>query len=260
MGRSRHVVTLVVVLAGLFGWANRVRASGWMGFTMGRGSAGVAVQRVLRGSPAAKSGLKPGDEIVMVDGKSVATPRQLLSVAGHKKPGQALSLSLMRAGRRLSVRLVLAARPSLQKLLRLLFVGQKAPAFALKATDGSTVRLSGLRGKVVMIEFWATWCASCKISLKKLAHLYRRLKKQGFVVLAPARNSLSEVKAEAAKLGLPFALLADPGAKVATRYHFSKTPTLALVDRKGIIRNIWVGSSYSERAMGAQVRRVLSEK
>ncbi len=257
---SRRMVAVLVALGAFWASQQSALASGWMGFTMGRGSSGVAVRRVLPGSPAEKAGLHPGDQVVAVDGKAVKTPGQVLGAVRGKGPGQSVSMTLLRGGAKRAVSLRLAARPSLQKLLRLLFVGRKAPSFSLKATDGSQVRLAGLRGKVVMIEFWATWCASCKISLKKLTHLYRKLRSRGFLVLAPARNSLAETQAEARKLRLPFPVLADPGAKVARRYHFSKTPTLALVDRKGVIRNIWVGSSYSERAMEAQVRRILAEK
>ena len=174
--------------------------------------------------------------------------------------GQSITLSVVSSGTTRLVSLRLAAVPPLQQLLRLLLVGSRAPSFSVQSTSGRWISLSGLRGKVVLVEFWGTWCASCKISLKKLVRLHRRFGRRGLVILGPARNTLAEVKAEAAKLPVPFDLAADPGAKAARRYHFFKTPSIVLIDRKGVIRQVWVGSSYSLARMSALVRQLLAER
>ncbi len=259
--RRLNPVRLFAFLAAFFCLAGPARAGGWMGFTMGRASGGVLVRKVLRGSPAERAGLRAGDVVLQVDGKAVGSPRDMVRAVARRRPGDTVRLRVLRGGQgaTMPVRLTLAKRPGLLKLLRLLMVGERAPDFALKATDGRTVRLSALRGRVVILEFWATWCGSCKISLRKLAKLQDRFPGKVLVV-APARNTLAEVRAEAAKLRLKLTFLADPGAKVAARYHFSKTPTIAVVDKKGIIRGIWIGSSYDERVLAGLVARLVRER
>ena len=79
-------------------------------------------------------------------------------------------------------------------------------------------------------------------------------------VIALARNTLAEVRPVARRLGLPFPVAADPGARTATRYHLGKVPSMVLVDRKGIIREVLLGSSYSIGWLEKRVRRFLKQR
>ena len=114
--------------------------------------------------------------------------------------------------------------------------GKPAPDFALDAMDHSTVRLRDLRGKVVALNFWATWCAPCIAEMPVLENLARRYSGKGLVVLAvnvAERREDIEAFLRVRPIGLP--ILRDDG-RVSERYHVGSLPMLVLVDRLGIVR------------------------
>lgn len=141
-------------------------------------------------------------------------------------------------------------------------VGTPAPDFELpELHTGTKVKLSAHRGKVVLIDFWATWCGPCKKELPELAKMYAELGKSGFVVLA---ISVDEDRGEAQrfatarKMALP--LLSDTTGEVAARYDLPKMPTSFLVDKKGVVRLVHEGyKAGDERKIAAEVRKLLAE-
>lgn len=236
------------------------QAGTWLGFTMGRGRGGVRVKKVLKGSPAAVAGLRKGDLVTQVEKKAVKTPKAVIQAYRGKKVGGKVRLVYTRGGQSRRAILALTKRPPLAKLLKLLLTGERAKGFQARKVSGGTVSLASLRGKVVLIEFWSTWCGSCVVSLKKLKKVYFNLKKKGFRVVALARNSLADTKKKVAGLGLPFIIGSDPKARIAKSYHLAKVPSLVLIDRKGVIRDIWLGSSYNLNRVTRLVKKLLKEK
>src|SRR5687768_4481211 len=97
--------------------------------------------------------------------------------------------------------------------------GQPAPDFTLSASDGSTYRLSELRGRPVMINFWATWCGPCKDEMPAIDEAYQAHKDSGLIVLAVnVEESAERVATYAAKLKLTFPVLVDREGSVSARY------------------------------------------
>ena len=239
---------------------NIAHAQTWLGFNMGDHRDGVRVLKVLDSSPASKAGLKKGDIVLNVEGKRVGKPSDVIREYQKKSLGQIVKLTYQRGKKTRKASLKLTKRPPLEKMLQLLLIGERAKAFRAQKVDGGTVSLASLKGKVVLIEFWATWCTSCVASLKKLKKIYKKLHPKGFRVLALARNSVKDTKKKTAGMGLPFIVAADPGAKIANTYHLAKVPSLVLIDRKGIIRDIRLGSSYKTSEVKKIVERWLKEK
>ncbi|MER3419061.1 MAG: TlpA family protein disulfide reductase [Chloroflexota bacterium] len=127
-------------------------------------------------------------------------------------------------------------------------VGQPAPDFALWSLDGQTVRLSDLRGRVVLINFWATWCGPCRAEMPEIEAVYRESKEQDFVVLAinEENASLEEARKLARdfrdELDLTFPILLDgPDGQVFRQYRLYGLPSSFIVDRDGIIRTVRFG-------------------
>ena len=117
--------------------------------------------------------------------------------------------------------------------------GQRAPEFALTSLKGPKVMLSALRGKVVLIDFWAQWCEPCKKELPQLEKLAREYAGKGVVVLTVNIDKQRENAERMAKqLGLTMDVLLDPAGSVAASYDLPKMPTSFVVDKKGIVRYV----------------------
>ncbi|MGZ3440738.1 MAG: TlpA family protein disulfide reductase [Polyangia bacterium] len=117
--------------------------------------------------------------------------------------------------------------------------GQRAPEFSLPSLKGSTVALSQLRGKVVLVDFWAQWCEPCKKELPQLDRLSKEYSSKGVVVLAVNIDKQRENAERMVKqLGLTLDVLLDPAGSVAGSYDLPKMPTSFVVDKKGIVRYV----------------------
>lgn len=122
-------------------------------------------------------------------------------------------------------------------------VGAPAPDFTLLDLAGNPVTLSSLRGQVVLINFWATWCGPCRIEMPAIERRYEQYRSQGFAVLAvDADEPATEVSAFVHAYALTFTTLLDPGLVVNDLYRVRGYPTSYFVDRSGMVRALHVGS------------------
>jgi peroxiredoxin len=140
-------------------------------------------------------------------------------------------------------------------------LGSAAPDFALKSGSGRNVRLSELRGQVVLINFWASWCGPCRQELPQLEKLQQRYRSAGFVVLAVSvDDSRANADAMLSKLGVRLAPLYDGEKLAAKRYDVDTMPATLIVDRDGRVRHVHRGyrSGY-ELAYDRQVRELLTK-
>ncbi|HVT14480.1 MAG TPA: TlpA disulfide reductase family protein [Fimbriimonadaceae bacterium] len=105
--------------------------------------------------------------------------------------------------------------------------------FTLTDIDGKTWTRSALKGKVVLVNFWATWCPPCRKEMPDLQTLYNQYKDKGLVILAVSDESASTVKAFIAKNKYSYPILLDPGRKVNTLYGIEGIPNSYIYDRSG---------------------------
>jgi len=104
-----------------------------------------------------------------------------------------------------------------------------------------------VRGKVVLLRFWADWCPYCRYEMPIIDKYYRKLKKEGFLVLAVnVKQSAQVALAFIAQLDVTFPVPLDPDGKMARRYGVYAIPTNFLIDREGIIREILIGEVFRE--------------
>jgi peroxiredoxin len=109
--------------------------------------------------------------------------------------------------------------------------------FALTDLRGKTWSLRALRGKVVLVNFWSTWCTPCRTEMPDLEALYEQFKSQGLIILGVASYNnpitLDATKSFAAKLGIAYPILLDPGYKVAHSFEVIGIPKSFVYDHNG---------------------------
>ena len=136
-----------------------------------------------------------------------------------------------------------------------------APDFTLRSTDGKNLRLQEQRGRVVMVNFWATWCAPCRQEMPHLNRLYQKYRTSGFVLFGvnvdeDSRNAV----AVATKMGLTFPVLPDADKRVSKQYDLSAMPSTVLIDKDGKVRHVHRGYRDGfEDMYDKQIREMLKE-
>lgn len=118
-------------------------------------------------------------------------------------------------------------------------IGQPAPTYQARTITGDSVSLAALRGKVVLLNVWATWCAPCRDEIPYLQQLHEQYADSGLVVIGvsvDARGQEKEIDAFASELGMTYPVWLDPDQRVTTRFLSLGVPSTYLIDRAGILR------------------------
>lgn len=120
---------------------------------------------------------------------------------------------------------------------------QLAPDFTLENADGQELRLSDLRGRPVVLNFWATWCVPCKAEMPELQALYDEMGAgAGFELLAVnIREAPAPAAAYGAELELSFPLVIDPAGRLADSFRVKALPTTYIIDAEGVVRTQHLG-------------------
>ncbi len=134
--------------------------------------------------------------------------------------------------------------------------------FRLNNLNGDAVSLSSLEGKVVLLNFWATWCGPCRSEMGSLESLYKKYRDQGFVVVGVnLQESPSDVKAFVEKFGLTFPILLDRSGRVGVTYGARGIPTTYLISKTGEVTSGVIGAhEWATQQMYDLVQALLKEK
>ena len=120
--------------------------------------------------------------------------------------------------------------------------GSAAPGFALPRLDGAPLSLAELRGRVVLVNFWATWCKPCEDEMPAMERLYRTHRDAGFELLAISVGEAPEpVRTFRDRLGLSFPILLDTDKSVAQAWQTFRYPESYLLDQRGVVVERYVG-------------------
>lgn len=140
--------------------------------------------------------------------------------------------------------------------------GFSAPDFRLPLRDGNEISPTELRGQVVVLNLWASWCGPCQAEMPALERAHQALQSQGLVVLGLNTTFQDEEAAALAfadELGLTFPLALDRTGETSRRYELRAMPTTFFVDRRGVIRSVVVGGPMSEALIRSRVEELLAE-
>lgn len=140
--------------------------------------------------------------------------------------------------------------------------GQSAPDFTLSSDDGQVMSLSDLRGQVIMINFWASWCGPCRQEMPLLEQIHQRYESLGFTLLGVnVEENPDDAVAFLEERPVSFPILFDPKNDVSKLYDVIAMPSTVLIDRQGNVRHLHHGYKPGyENDYQDQVRALVREQ
>ena len=137
--------------------------------------------------------------------------------------------------------------------------GEPAPNFQLRDMNGRTMSLSELRGKVVLLNFWATWCGPCRVEMPAMERLYRAYDRKDFEILAVSTDAqgVAVTRPFQEENKLTFPILHDSDFRVGLSYGARTLPMTFMVDRQGIVRQHIFGARDWEAPEAHQLIEML---
>lgn len=159
-----------------------------------------------------------------------------------------------------------AEQPALAELLKALNLSgypsvMHPPQFSGFTADGRTVSLAGLSGRVVLLNFWATWCLECRSEMPVFERLHHELSAQGLAVVGiNVREGTSAIREYGKELGLTFPLILDLSGKINSAYGVIGLPTTFLIGRDGRAVALAVGPrEWDGKPARALIQALLAE-
>ncbi len=201
----------------------------------------VRVQQVFRGTSADQAGLKEGDFILSINATDLHGRKTLLDTIHSKGVGELVQLRVGRDGKTFTQKMALSPKPEDMRVITQMLVGGPAPALDGKYYSGDAGALAQNKGKVVLVDFWATWCGPCRMSLPILDAVYKKYHGKGLEIIGVSSESLPDLKAFQASAKLSYPLFNDIGHITTNQYQALAFPTLAVIDKQGVIQRMEVG-------------------
>jgi len=199
--------------------------------------------------------------LLSIDGEPVLRPLDVTRIVSSHRAGERVALVFERQGRSRLLAVELGARPDTDALMASEFVGNPAPKWReLTAVQGSVpVDVAALRGRVVVLEFWASWCTVCRMTIPILNTWHDRYGARGLTVLGVTTDPADFATSASVDLGISYAIHSDPNAATTQAYRALAIPTLFVIDREGTIRDVVVGYQSNRLAeVEASVQKLLA--
>ncbi|MFK7826098.1 MAG: redoxin family protein [Oligoflexales bacterium] len=231
----------------------------WLGVGIETHEKGVLVTRALPGAPAQKSGIKTGDIILSIDSHVMKTAAALNKMIQSLEVGQKVAVEIERTNKKSTLNIFLEVRPDLMSLIEK-NEGKPAQPVNLTSIAGKTVNLNEMKGQVVLIKFWATWCPSCRASFPYLDNFIGKNKGKKLVILTVSNEDVSTQSAFFNGKKQNFIALVDPKGEASNAYMVPALPSYVLIDKNGLVSQTAVGSGSYLKSIPGKASKLLEDK
>ena len=212
----------------------------WIGVRFDRDT--PRVKMLIPNAPATRAGFRVDDEVIAVDGVQVATAHDATMHLRTAQLGREIAVTVMRGGTRVVIAVSPEPLPDPQVMARQSLVGSPAPD--LDPT---------LRGSVVILDFWATWCGPCRFTMPHLDQLQQQYAARGLKVVGISSEDDATIATYQAAHPVSYPLQGDPDARLSDTYLVQVLPHMILIDRQGIVRAV-IDGAQDTAALEAAIR------
>ncbi|MBA3502392.1 MAG: redoxin domain-containing protein [Myxococcota bacterium] len=202
----------------------------------------VRITQVIRDAPGDKAGLRIGDELLTVNGEAVPTGPAFVERIRGTKNGDTLAVVVMRGGGKITLQIKVAPRPD--SIAENALIGKPAPAFEAATLAGPfSSKLADLRGHVVILDFWATWCGPCAMTIPRLKQLHDKYAPNGLRIVGLSSEDPALIREFAGRAAMNYTIAHDVEDKISGAYLREGIPMFVVIDKAGIVRHVIVGAN-----------------
>ena len=222
----------------------------------------IEVDLVMQDSPAQQYGVYTGDIFSHVNGVRVEKKEDFIAQIQGKAAGERIVLQRVFShgkAQKEEITVMLGARPEESELQQKMFIGQKAPSFSyIDFSSRQEKVFSPAQGKVVLLDFWATWCGPCLMSMPELKRLHEKYSAQGLEIIGITDEPEAKIRPVARRYSIPYTLGSNRSYDAFRMYSVQSLPTAYLIDKNGVMKQVFIGAGHTQR-LEQEIQRLLAE-